>query len=182
MKAIPDRASPSALTFARLLGEGPLAKVALEAALLLLEPPAFIASASGTVLFKNAEGEKKLLLSRDRMRSQLANAIAGLGDPSAEAHALVTPLRCEGKPTYYLVVFRPPASPAEDVSHAAGLWELTKRQGEVLEMLAEGFANKTIAARLGCAERTVETHLSAIFQKSGYDLSLIHISEPTRPY
>jgi DNA-binding CsgD family transcriptional regulator len=42
---------------------------------------------------------------------------------------------------------------------------LTPREIEVLNMLAEGLANKTIAWRLGISEHTVKFHLSSIFTK-----------------
>ncbi|HET7090146.1 MAG TPA: response regulator transcription factor [Anaerolineae bacterium] len=43
--------------------------------------------------------------------------------------------------------------------------ELTSREIEVLRLLAQGQANKQIAARLGISERTVKFHVSAIFRK-----------------
>lgn len=43
--------------------------------------------------------------------------------------------------------------------------ELTPREVEVLRMLAEGLANKQIAARLGISEHTVKFHVAAIFAK-----------------
>ena len=42
---------------------------------------------------------------------------------------------------------------------------LTRREVEVLGMLAEGLANKNIAARLGISEHTVKTHVAAILMK-----------------
>ena len=42
---------------------------------------------------------------------------------------------------------------------------LTSREIEVLHLLAQGQANKQIAARLGISERTVKFHVSAIFRK-----------------
>jgi len=42
---------------------------------------------------------------------------------------------------------------------------LTAREIEVLRLLAQGLANKQIAARLGIRERTVKFHVSAIFRK-----------------
>ncbi|HKZ83407.1 MAG TPA: response regulator transcription factor [Anaerolineae bacterium] len=42
---------------------------------------------------------------------------------------------------------------------------LTSREVEVLRLLAQGQANKQIAARLGISERTVKFHVSAIFRK-----------------
>jgi DNA-binding NarL/FixJ family response regulator len=44
---------------------------------------------------------------------------------------------------------------------------LTPREVEVLELLAEGFANKAIAARLGISDQTVKFHVSSIYGKLG---------------
>lgn len=43
--------------------------------------------------------------------------------------------------------------------------ELTGREIEVLRMLAEGFANKEIASRLGISDHTVKFHISSILAK-----------------
>jgi DNA-binding NarL/FixJ family response regulator len=54
---------------------------------------------------------------------------------------------------------RPPAEgPAEG---------LTARETEVLSLLAEGLANKAIAARLGISEHTAKFHVNAILSKLG---------------
>lgn len=45
--------------------------------------------------------------------------------------------------------------------------EITARESEVLRMLAEGLANKEIAARLGISEHTVKFHISSILDKLG---------------
>jgi DNA-binding NarL/FixJ family response regulator len=42
---------------------------------------------------------------------------------------------------------------------------LTDREREVLGLIAEGMSNKAIAARLFVTERTVEAHVTQIFQK-----------------
>lgn len=44
---------------------------------------------------------------------------------------------------------------------------LTAREAEVLAMLADGAANKEIAARLGLSEHTVKFHVSSILNKMG---------------
>ena len=45
------------------------------------------------------------------------------------------------------------------------LGELTAREREVLELMAEGLSNSAIAARMFLTERGVEKHVTGIFQK-----------------
>jgi DNA-binding NarL/FixJ family response regulator len=45
--------------------------------------------------------------------------------------------------------------------------ELTDREREVLEVLAQGLDNGAIAARLKISEKTVRNHVSIIFSKLG---------------
>ncbi len=44
---------------------------------------------------------------------------------------------------------------------------ITPRERAVLDTLAEGACNKSIAAGLGCSVRTVEFHLSNLLRKTG---------------
>ena len=48
-----------------------------------------------------------------------------------------------------------------------GLAQLTAREREVLELMAEGRTNVGIARRLWLSDRTVETHVSSIMGKLG---------------
>ena len=45
--------------------------------------------------------------------------------------------------------------------------QLTEREREVLGLIAEGMSNRAIASRLFITERTVEAHVTQIFQKLG---------------
>lgn len=47
------------------------------------------------------------------------------------------------------------------------LADLSDREREVLALVGEGLSNRALAARLGLAERTVESHMTAIFGKLG---------------
>jgi len=47
------------------------------------------------------------------------------------------------------------------------LTELTDREREVLELMAEGCSNRAIGARLFLSEKTVEAHVRGIFTKLG---------------
>jgi DNA-binding NarL/FixJ family response regulator len=50
---------------------------------------------------------------------------------------------------------------------ASALQELTARETQVLELVAQGHSNTAIGAQLGMSERTVETHMRSIFNKLG---------------
>ena len=45
--------------------------------------------------------------------------------------------------------------------------ELTAREHQVLELVAQGLGNTTIGARLGISDRTARNHVSAILAKLG---------------
>jgi two-component system response regulator NreC len=45
--------------------------------------------------------------------------------------------------------------------------DLTPREAEVLRLIAQGFTNKEIAARLGIAVKTIETHRARAMEKLG---------------
>ena len=62
----------------------------------------------------------------------------------------------------------PPSALAPGAIHpGAGDELLTPRETEVLGLLAEGLANKAIAARLGVTEHTAKFHVNAILRKLG---------------
>lgn len=60
-----------------------------------------------------------------------------------------------------------PFSPRAAVALLPGAPGLTDRQRQVLSLVANGSANREIAAQLGISERTVETHLTATFSRIG---------------
>ena len=57
--------------------------------------------------------------------------------------------------------------PSQNETQAFQLEELTKREHEVLELLAEGLSNRSIADKLEISEHTVKYHVNAILRKLG---------------
>jgi LuxR family transcriptional regulator, maltose regulon positive regulatory protein len=57
---------------------------------------------------------------------------------------------------------------------------LTRREREVLDYVARGFSNKEIAAAIGCAPKTVESHVTNLLRKHAVDsrvrLVLAHVA------
>ena len=47
------------------------------------------------------------------------------------------------------------------------LTALTRREGEILELLARGYDNRRVARALTLADKTVRNHISTIFSKIG---------------
>lgn len=64
-------------------------------------------------------------------------------------------------------VFAEALEPSGNLSPAPLLKELTPRESEVLQLLAEGLSNRAIAYRLGISEHTVKFHVNAILGKLG---------------
>jgi DNA-binding CsgD family transcriptional regulator len=64
-----------------------------------------------------------------------------------------------------------PARPTDAVEVrlelATPAWKLTPRQTDVLRLVARGDSNKDIAAALGCAENTIELHVTALLRRAG---------------
>lgn len=70
-----------------------------------------------------------------------------------------------------LLVLHPDALKSSTEARAArsriGATALTAREQEILEMIAEGMSNRTIASRLGISSQTVKFHVASILAKLG---------------
>ena len=64
----------------------------------------------------------------------------------------------------YLVAESPASTAIDDI---ADVETLTPRELEVVELVAQGLSNKSIAVRLGISDQTVKFHLTSITGKLG---------------
>ena len=95
----------------------------------------------------------------EHVRRALAMGARGYIPKSAPPGTVVAALRIVLSGEVYL----PPLMLSEPME-AAGVDRLTDRQSDVLALLSQGQSNKTIAASLGIAEKTVKAHVGAIFR------------------
>lgn len=154
----------------RALLEDNLTRNALDAMLDRVGAAAFLVDAQGSIRHANAAGRTLRDESPDVMTA-LGDAIARRDSPGPLQFELVE-IRTAGLPDHWIAVLR--TDPVEQrivacVAACARRWQLTPRQRSVLDLVARGLPNATIASMLGCVERTVELHVTAIFDRAGVD-------------
>jgi DNA-binding CsgD family transcriptional regulator len=136
----------------------------LAAAIAHVAAPAFVTDMQGHPLVTNDAG--RALCNREPVATR-----ALLRAPRAvPPHRRLTlhEVTERGLPAMRLIVIDDPRERTGDVARAfAARHRMTPRQTEVLAMLVSGASNVNIAQALGCAERTVESHVAAIFQRLG---------------
>jgi len=94
---------------------------------------------------------------RARLRSRLDRSIEVVGEFGSIAAARASGLAVDA----FLV------APGRDDLHNPVEEPLTARESQVLELLAEGLPNKTIASRLGISDQTAKFHVASISAKLG---------------
>ena len=60
----------------------------------------------------------------------------------------------------------------QEVAARAALHELTPREREILQALADGLGDKAIADKLSLSDRTVRNHVTSVLGKLGVDSRL----------
>lgn len=150
------------LAFERFVTEAAIARGAIGAALEQVNGPAWLLGRGGRIEHANAAARAQLEADRTTTVAALDRCIAG----TAERRFSVTPVRSAGGSAGHLVVEALPRSALQGVTQAATRLGLTPAQSRVLERVARGASNATIAAELKVAERTVEAHVTAILEKA----------------
>lgn len=95
---------------------------------------------------------------RDRLRARIGESITVVAE-----FATIRDARAAAIDADAIVV----ATDKEELAEPDVAEALTRRELQVLELLAEGLPNKTIATRLGISDQTVKFHVAAILGKLG---------------
>lgn len=129
----------------------------LDVALETLRVPALIVDGRGGVVCSNAAARALMGGGQVVCWSPLPAKTTGRSEGTWE----VTPLAVSGWPEWSFVILRTSDGPSRRS------WKLTARQTEVMQLVARGLTNTSIAETLGIRLGTVEFHISAIFDKVG---------------
>jgi DNA-binding CsgD family transcriptional regulator len=166
------------LSVERLLRQGTSTRALLDAALEAVPAPVFVFDRARTLREANACGEAWLAGDPTTRRELLGQALRGR---SPAGQFQVTEVKVAAAVTRYLVVFKGDASSAHAWRTAAGAWGFSKRECEVFALLARGLTNRAIAADLAIAERTVEAHLTSMFEKAQVETRAELVVRAMRP-
>jgi DNA-binding CsgD family transcriptional regulator len=140
----------------------PAEAAALAVALDEIPAAAFVVWADGRIVCSNRLGRAALDRAPDVVASGLLASLGGAGGAFR-----VTRVLAPGAPNHFIAVQVDGAvDPAPRVAAATASMGFTPRQAQVLGLLALGRSNKAIANELGCAESTVEIHVTAVLAKS----------------
>jgi DNA-binding CsgD family transcriptional regulator len=158
--------------------DGPGASLAdLIAAVEAIGAPVLIVGNQGEVLHANSNGRS--LVERDPRGISQSFARTVEGAPNDHGWDLI-PLSGHNGSRRFLAILSSasravaPAqtravAPVVCVTSARTSWKLTARQTQVLDLVARGLTNATIAEDLDIGVGTVEFHIAKIFDKAGVD-------------
>ena len=134
---------------------------ALVEAIRYIAVPAFVVSAHGDILTMNPAGHA--WLEQVPVRSM---ALTRAGGPDPELFRVTK--SCGGNRVYSLVVLRHVEERAAEL-RVPTRWGLTRREHEVAACIVRGVTNQQIAVELGCANATVERHVTSILRKANVE-------------
>jgi DNA-binding NarL/FixJ family response regulator len=119
----------------------------------------------GLLLLTDDPEEARALLDLNPRTWGVISAAAGADEIAAAVHAVGEGLWV-GAPGLVKTLMRPQRR-GDGPGEESVIESLTAREREVLQLMAEGLANKQIALRLSISEHTVKFHLSSLYGKLG---------------
>jgi len=134
----------------------------LLAALAQIARPSFVVIRE-QVVHANDAGRARLDAEGPAIRRQILAAIHQ-GDPRFDVHATHDGVEAS---EHLVIARRPGDGRRARVEQMASRCHLTPRQAEVLQLVASGRSNGRIATELRISPRTVEAHVTAIFDRVG---------------
>jgi DNA-binding CsgD family transcriptional regulator len=149
----------------RLAADAPMYAAAAQALIETLDQPCLLLTAEGRVELANAAGWAMIRAEVDLL-AELRRAPRTARSQRFTLH----PLSASSMPGHYLVRERPKKKdPSARLHKLSRMWHLTEKEAAVMVNVALGRSNKEIAAVLGSQLRTVEFHLTRLFEKAGVD-------------
>lgn len=153
------------LTLERQLLEAPLYAATLDRLLETLVQPVFLVDDFGQVALANQPARSILEQAPTDTRIALKEARSGRS-PEFERMVVEGP----GIPRHHLLVRRAKSPDGEArLVDASRRWRTSPRETEVLRLVARGHTNADIARELGISLRTLELHVTRLFDKAGVD-------------
>ena len=154
------------LTLQNRLGAVQWATSAMKASLAATGAATLVFRRPLRILHCNSAAQALLESDRSALLSGLREELAGRGDGTW----IVQRLGDVDGPEHYLAMRRtPPCDPGPRAAHAVTRMGLTRCQGRVLELLAQGHSNRVIARSLRCSGSAVEQHVSALLHRYGVE-------------
>lgn len=123
------------------------------------------ADSFGLLLLTDDLEQARALLDLNARTWGVVSAGAGVDEVVAAVHAVGEGLWV-GAPGLVKTLMRPQRR-GDGPGEESVIESLTPREKEVLQLMAEGLANKQIAMRLSISEHTVKFHLSSLYGKLG---------------
>ena len=154
----------------------PLCLTVLEMLLEVVAASVFVLSGDGQIVLANARAAALLESHGPALRDFLGEGMrmASDSEPVRWSAGLLRGSRravgVDEREAHALVIVEELQSTVDGVvERAVRAWSLTARQAEVFRLVLEGESNKEIAGRLQLACRTVEVHLTTLFEKAGVE-------------
>jgi DNA-binding CsgD family transcriptional regulator len=144
------------------LGAGGAPAALLPALLEEIAGAAYLLDAKHRVVAMNSSGSTSLAKDRERPQRLRQSALGG-----TRPDVVLVDLASRGVPGHSLLIERSVPAPVRELAVALqGRYGLTPREVDVLVQLGRGMTNRAIGVAIGCGERTVETHVRRILEKT----------------